>query len=73
MKFDEELLRILACPQDREPLLFIESEDIFYNPRLRFSYPIRDGIPVLLIDEATKVSDAEHERLMALPEEPDPA
>lgn len=68
MKFDAELLNILACPQDRQPIMFIESESIFYNPRLRFSYPIRDGIPVLLIDEATKVSDDEHERLMQLPE-----
>ena len=68
MKFDAELLDILACPQDRQPIIFIESENIFYNPRLRISYPIRDGIPVLLVDEASKVPDAEHDRLMQLPE-----
>ena len=36
-----------------------------YNPRLRRRYVVRDGIPVMLIDEADAVDDAEHERIMA--------
>ena len=36
-----------------------------YNPRLKRRYEIRDDIPVMLIDEAETVDDAEHERLMA--------
>lgn len=60
---DPELLTILVCPADRGPLLAID--DILYNPRLRKSYRIEDGIPVLLVDEAVDVAPEEHERLMA--------
>jgi len=62
---DPRLLAILACPQDKGPLWFIADEDRLYNPRLCRSYDVRDGIPVMLIDEATTVSDAEHQRIMA--------
>jgi uncharacterized protein YbaR (Trm112 family) len=61
---DPLLLEVLACPEDKGPLLYFEDEDRLYNPRLRRSYPVRDGIPVMLVDEAETVSDAEHERLM---------
>jgi uncharacterized protein YbaR (Trm112 family) len=40
-------------------------DDLLYNPRLRKAYRIEDGIPVLLVDEATDVGSDEHERLMA--------
>jgi len=62
---DPLLLDILACPEDRGPLLYFEDEDALYNPRLHRRYAIRDGIPIMLIDEAETVDDAEHERLMA--------
>lgn len=51
------------CPADRGPLLLIEN--ILYNPRLHRAYRIEDGIPVLLIDEATDVGTEEHQQLMA--------
>ncbi|EHI14525.1 hypothetical protein KEK_01825 [Mycolicibacterium thermoresistibile ATCC 19527] len=61
---DEKLLDILVCPQDRGPLLLIDGEWL-YNPRLRRAYPIEDGIPVLLVDEARTVTDdAEHQRML---------
>jgi uncharacterized protein len=60
---DETLLSILVCPADRGPLLLIG--EVLYNPRLRRAYRIEDGIPVLLVDEATEVGDEEHARLMA--------
>jgi uncharacterized protein len=62
---DPQLLEILACPQDKGPLLYFADEDALYNPRLRRRYRIQEGIPVMLIDEAETVSDAEHERLVA--------
>jgi uncharacterized protein YbaR (Trm112 family) len=65
MALDPQLLEILACPEDKGPLLYFEDESILYNPRLKRSYDIKDDIPVMLIDEATTVSDAEHERLLA--------
>ena len=60
---DETLLSILVCPADRGPLLLVG--DVLYNPRLRRAYRIEDGIPVLLVDEATEVGDDEHARLTA--------
>ena len=65
MALDPLLLDILACPEDKGPLLYFEDEDSLYNPRLKRRYPIRGGIPVMLIDEAEQVDDAEHERLVA--------
>ena len=65
MALDQKLLEILACPEDKGSLLYFESEQALYNPRLKRRYDIRDDIPVMLVDEATTVDDAEHERLMA--------
>lgn len=65
MSLDPLLIEVLACPVDKQPLLFFADEDVLYNPRLRRSYAVRDGIPVLLIDESTEVGESEHERLMA--------
>lgn len=62
---DSRLLAILACPQDKGPLYFVADEDALYNPRLQRRYDVRDGIPVMLIDEATTVDAVEHTRLMA--------
>jgi uncharacterized protein len=66
MSLSPDLLSILACPEDKGPLYYVEDENVLYNPRLTRSYAIRDGIPVMLIDEATTVDAAEHDRFMAL-------
>ncbi len=65
MALDPQLLDILACPEDKGPLLYFADEDTLYNPRLRRRYLIREGIPIMLIDEAETVGDAEHDRLLA--------
>ena len=62
---DSRLLEILACPADRGPLLYFADEDSLYNPRTQRRYAVRDGIPIMLIDEAEAVDDAEHARLLA--------
>lgn len=67
MALDQRLLDILVCPQDRGPLLLIAGEHVLYNPRLRRAYRIEGDVPVLLVDEATDVTDdAEHSRLVGL-------
>ncbi len=66
MTLDPKLLEILACPEDKGPLLWFADEDALYNPRLQRRYVVRDGIPVMLVDEAEQVDDAEHDRLTAL-------
>ena len=65
MALDPQLLEILACPEDKGPLYYLADEDALYNPRLHRRYDVRDDIPVMLIDEATTVDDAEHERILA--------
>ena len=48
MALDPGLLEILACPDDKGPLRYFAAENILYNPRQGITYPIKDGIPVLL-------------------------
>jgi uncharacterized protein YbaR (Trm112 family) len=65
MALDQQLLDILACPEDKGPLLYFADEECVYNPRLKRKYAIRDDIPIMLIDEAETVDAAEHDRLLA--------
>ena len=65
MALDPQLLDILACPEDKGPLLYFEDEKALYNPRLKRRYRIEDDIPVMLVDEAEGVDDAEDARLLA--------
>lgn len=65
MALDPQLLDILACPEDKGPLLYFADEAALYNPRLKRRYAVRDDIPIMLIDEAETVSDDEHQRLVA--------
>lgn len=66
MALDPLLLDLLVCPLDKGPLVYLEGEDVLYNPRSRRRYVIHDDIPVMLVEESTVVDEAEHERLMAL-------
>ena len=65
MPLDPQLLEILACPDDKGPLLYFADEQTLYNPRLKRRYAVRDDIPIMLIDEAETVDDAEHQRLLS--------
>jgi uncharacterized protein len=66
MSLDPTLLDILVCPEDKGHLHYVESEGVLFNPRLRRTYEVRDGIPVMLVKEATQVTDEEFDRLSAL-------
>ena len=65
MSLDPQLLEILACPEDKGPLLYFADESSLYNPRLHRRYAVQDDIPIMLIDEAETVDDDEHARLLA--------
>lgn len=65
MALAQQLLDILACPKDKGPLYYVVDEDALYNPRLKLRYSIQDNIPVMLIDKAETLDDAEHDRLMS--------
>ena len=64
MSLDPQLLEILACPQDKGPLLYFADDNLLYNPRLQRGYEVRNDLPIMLIDEARVIDDAEHARLM---------
>lgn len=65
MALDPTLLEILACPEDKGPLLYFADEDALYNPRSHRRYEVRDDIPVMLVEESEVVDDVEHDRLVA--------
>ena len=65
MTLDPLLIEVLACPEDKGPLLYFDDEQLLFNSRLHRTYPVRDGITVMLIDEATSVDAAEDARLVA--------
>lgn len=63
MALDEQLLGILACPEDKGCLYYFPEDEFLYNPRLGRKYMVREGIPVMLIDEAIAVDEVERELL----------
>jgi uncharacterized protein YbaR (Trm112 family) len=64
MSLDPLLLNLLACPIDKRALLYLAEYDLLYNPRLRRSYKVRDGIPVMLAAQGETVTDEEHRTLL---------
>lgn len=63
MTLDAQLLGILACPEDKGALYYFQGDGFLYNSRLGRKYLIRDGIPIMLIDESLVVDDAERKLL----------
>lgn len=51
---DEDLLKILACPKCKTEVELKGNRIVCVNPDCGLKYPIRDGIPIMLIDEAEK-------------------
>ncbi len=65
MALDPKLLDILACPEDKGALLYFARDGFLYNPRLKRKYRVEDDVPVMLIEEAATVSQADHDALLA--------
>ena len=59
---DAKLLEILVCPVTKGPLIHDRERAELISRSARLAYPIRDGIPVLLEDEARKLTPEEVER-----------
>ena len=66
MTLDPKLLEILACPEDKGPLLYFADENFLYNERLHRRYLIKENIPIMLIDESETATEEEHVNLMEL-------
>lgn len=56
-EIDPRLLEILVCPVSRQPLTYDRDKQELVSKASRLAYPIRDGIPILLADEARELSD----------------
>jgi uncharacterized protein YbaR (Trm112 family) len=64
MSLDPLLLNLLACPIDKQALLYLAEDQVLYNPRLRRLYHVRDGIPVMLAEQGETVGDDRHQSLI---------
>ena len=53
---DPKLLEILVCPVTKGPLVYDRERGELISKTARLAYPVRDGIPVMLEDEARKLS-----------------
>ncbi len=60
---DPRLLEILVCPETRGTLVYDRDAHELLSKKARLAYPIRDGIPIMLPDEARALSDEEVARL----------
>ena len=58
---DPKLLEILVCPVTKGPLVYDRQKQELISKSARLAYPIRDGIPVMLEDEARKLDPSECE------------
>ena len=64
MPIEHPLIDLLACPIDKQGLLYFEDEGILYNPRLRRIYRTADDHLVMLADRAEPAPEQEHDRLL---------
>jgi hypothetical protein len=55
---DPKLLEILVCPLTKGPLRYDAQAQELISERAQLAYPIRDGIPIMLVDEARALDDA---------------
>lgn len=56
---DPRLLEVLVCPQTRGPLVYDCARQELLSKQAGLAYPIRDGVPIMLVDEARSLTDEE--------------
>jgi uncharacterized protein len=59
MDVDPKLLEILVCPVTKGPLIYNREKNELVSKKAGLAYPIRDGIPIMLADEARPLSESE--------------
>lgn len=59
---DPRLLEILVCPLTKEPLRYDAARQELISEKARLAYPIRDGIPIMLVEEARSLDAPDGER-----------
>ena len=66
-ELDPRLLEILVCPLTKGPLVYDRAAQELLSAQAGLAYPIRDGIPIMLADEARPLRDDEKTRLKPRP------
>ena len=64
LPFENELFEILICPDSKSDLKFYQMQLVSCDKNCRRSYPVDDGIPVMLIDRSTVLSQDEWQQAM---------
>lgn len=64
-RVDEELMKIMVCPIAHAPLVQVGDWLYSTDAKTRRKYPVRDGIPIMLVDESQVADQAEFDRIMA--------
>jgi uncharacterized protein YbaR (Trm112 family) len=67
MDVDPKLLEILVCPLTKGPLRYHRAAQELISDEAGLAYPIRDGIPIMLVDEARTLSDDERDAVKGHP------
>ena len=62
-EIDRKLLEILVCPLTKGPLSYDRERQELLSPQAGLAYPIRDGIPIMLVEEARALADDEKANL----------
>ncbi|MCG8696361.1 MAG: Trm112 family protein [Minwuiales bacterium] len=57
MVVDPKLLELLVCPLTKGPLTYDRDAQELISEKARLAYPIRDGIPIMLVDEARSLDE----------------
>jgi uncharacterized protein YbaR (Trm112 family) len=57
-QIDPKLLEILVCPLSKSPLRYDRDAQELISDQAGLAYPIRDGIPIMLVDEARQIEKA---------------
>jgi uncharacterized protein len=56
---DPKLLEILVCPLTKSPLTYDRERNELVSKQANLAYPIRDGIPIMLVEEARQIDDSD--------------
>ncbi len=71
MELSQDLIEILVCPESKQPLVYFpngasDKQDAFlYCPTSRLRYSVKDGIPIMLIEEAERLDEQKGAQLLA--------
>ena len=61
MPIDPKLLEVLVCPVTKEALIYDREKEELISRKAGLAYPVRNGVPIMLPDEARTLSDSERD------------